>query len=150
MCHKCKYAAELSPMSTVTMSKLRNLAIIMCLEYTYGSTDMTALVLRRVDYVIWIIQMKHSVYAEYHQPYEVKAKITLFGTKPLSELMLYHCQLGTWEQTSIMIVSSNGNIFRVTGPLWVESTAHRWIPHTKASDVKLWCFHWTAPEQTVE
>ena len=33
---------------------------------------------------------------------------------------------------SIMMTSSNGNIFRVTG--------HRWIPHTKASDVELWCF----------
>ena len=27
-----------------------------------------------------------------------------------------------------MITSSNGNIFRVTGTLWGESTGHRWIP----------------------
>ena len=33
-----------------------------------------------------------------------------------------------------MMTSSNGNIFRVTGPLWGESTGHRWIPLTKASD----------------
>ena len=26
----------------------------------------------------------------------------------------------------------------------------RWIPHTKASDVELWCFRWSASEQTVE
>ena len=33
-----------------------------------------------------------------------------------------------------MMTSSNGNLFRVTGPLCGEITCHRWIPHTKASD----------------
>ena len=51
---------------------------------------------------------------------------------------------------SPMMTSSNGNIFRVTGPLWGEFTGHRWIPLTKASDVELWCFLWSALEQTVE
>ena len=49
-----------------------------------------------------------------------------------------------------MMRSSNGNSFRVTGPLWGESTGHWRIPLTKASDVELWCFLWSAPEQTVE
>ena len=35
-----------------------------------------------------------------------------------------------------MMASSNGNIFRVTGPLCGEFTGHRWIPRTKASDVE--------------
>ena len=56
------------------------------------------------------------------------------------------------------MTSSNGNIFRVTGPLCKEFTGHRWIPHTKASDVELWnnhnknkitanlcTFHWKCP-----
>ena len=43
-----------------------------------------------------------------------------------------------------MMTSSNVNIFRVTGPLWGESTGHRWIPNTKASDAELWCFLWSA------
>ena len=30
-----------------------------------------------------------------------------------------------------MMTSSNGNIFRVTGPLCGEFTGHLWIPHTK-------------------
>ena len=34
--------------------------------------------------------------------------------------------------------------------LWWKSTGHWWIPLTKASDSELWCFPWTAPEQTVE
>ena len=47
--------------------------------------------------------------------------------------------------TNIMMMSSNGNIFRVTGPLCGEFTGHRWIPLTKASDVELWCFLWSVP-----
>ena len=47
------------------------------------------------------------------------------------------------ETYSIMMTSSNGNIFRVTGHL---CTGPRWIPHTKASDAELWCFLWSASE----
>ena len=47
-------------------------------------------------------------------------------------------------------MSNNGNIFRVTGPLLQESTGHRRIPLTKASDAELWCSIWFAPEQGVE
>ena len=39
-----------------------------------------------------------------------------------------------------MMMSSNGNIFRVTGPLWGESTGHRWISLTKTSGEELWSF----------
>ena len=49
-----------------------------------------------------------------------------------------------------MMISSNGNIFRVTGPLGGDFTGLRWIPLTRASDAELWCFLWSAPEQTVE
>ena len=48
------------------------------------------------------------------------------------------------------MTSSNGNRFRVTGRLWEKSTGHRWIPLTKASEAKLWCFVWSVPEQTFE
>ena len=41
----------------------------------------------------------------------------------------------------------NGNIFRITGPLWEEFTGRRWIPLTKASDAELGRFLWSAPEQ---
>ena len=49
-----------------------------------------------------------------------------------------------------VMTSSNGNIFRVIGPLWGEFAGHRLIPLTKASDAKLWCFLWSAPEQMFE
>ena len=42
------------------------------------------------------------------------------------------------------MTSSNGNIFRVTGPLCGEFTGDRWIPLTKASDAELSCFLWSA------
>ena len=38
----------------------------------------------------------------------------------------------------IMMTSSNGNIFRVSGSLCREFTGHRWIPCTKASAVGDW------------
>ena len=48
------------------------------------------------------------------------------------------------------MTSSNGNIFPVTGHLLGESTGHRWIPVTKASDAELRCILWSAPEETVD
>ena len=49
-----------------------------------------------------------------------------------------------------MMTSSNGIIFRIAGPLWGESTGHQLILLTKASDAELWCFLWSAPDQTIE
>ena len=49
----------------------------------------------------------------------------------------------------VMMSSSNGNIFRVTGPFWVQSTGHQGIFLSKACEAELWCFLWSAPEQTV-
>ena len=49
------------------------------------------------------------------------------------------------DENRYMMMSSNGNIFRVTGPLCLEFTGHRWIPLTKTSDAELWCFLWSAP-----
>ena len=39
-----------------------------------------------------------------------------------------------------MITSSNGNIFRVTGPLCGEFISHQWIPLPKANNAELRCF----------
>ena len=50
------------------------------------------------------------------------------------------CRRSSTKDAISMMTSSNGNIFRVTGPLCGEFTGHRWIPRTKASDSELWCF----------
>ena len=53
----------------------------------------------------------------------------------------------TWcNDISHMMTSSNGNIFCVTGHLCREFTSPQWIPCTKASDPKLWCFLSSASE----
>ena len=43
----------------------------------------------------------------------------------------------SYNSNKIMMTSSNGDIFRVTGPLCGEFTGHRWIPRTKAIDAEL-------------
>ena len=43
------------------------------------------------------------------------------------------------------MTSSNGNTFRLTGPLFGDLTGHRRIPLTKARDAELWYFLWSAP-----
>ena len=50
------------------------------------------------------------------------------------------------------MTQSNGNIFRVTGPLALcgEFIGHWWIPLKKASNVEFWYVIWSAPEQIVE
>ena len=50
----------------------------------------------------------------------------------------------------IMMTSSNGNIFRVTGPLWGEFTGHREFPSQTPVTRDFDVFLWWAPEQTVE
>ena len=50
----------------------------------------------------------------------------------------------------LMMTSTNENLFGVSGPLWGESTGHRWIPLTTASDAELRCFLSCAPEQKIE
>ena len=69
-----------------------------------------------------------------------------------------HAITGCWQILSFkiltqainMMMSSNDNIFRVTGLLCGEFTGHRWIPCTKVSEAELWSFLWSAPEATVE
>ena len=54
------------------------------------------------------------------------------------------------DGSGFIITSSNGCIFFVFSPLRGEFIGHRWIPLSKATDGDLWCFLWSAPEQTVE
>ena len=41
--------------------------------------------------------------------------------------------------------SSNGSLFRITGPLCGEFTGPRWIPLKKSSGAELWWYNWSAP-----
>ena len=53
----------------------------------------------------------------------------------------------------IMMTLTIGNIFRITGLVWRESTGHHRSPVDpphKTSDAEIWCFLWSAPEHTTE
>ena len=71
--------------------------------------------------------------------------ITSTSEMPLALIDNFHFGLCRILSTNTMMTSSNGNIFRVTGPLCGEFTGDRWIPLTKASDADLWCLLWSAP-----
>ena len=71
----------------------------------------------------------------------------------ISMTLGFQCTIGMCESPASqhpMMTLSNGNIFRITGPFWWESTGHRWIPLTKPSQAEIWCFLLCAPEQTVK
>ena len=88
----------------------------------------------------WILNKPSTVYCitKLNQCYTFRWRASL------------HRQIHCFCSLKKKMTASNGNIFRVTGLLCGESTGHRWIPLTKASDVELWCFVWCAPEQTVK
>ena len=65
------------------------------------------------------------------------------------QFILYFQHFYGVTQFSSILTSSTFYIFRVSGPLWGESAGHRRIPLTKTSDAELWCFLWSAPDQTV-
>ena len=48
-----------------------------------------------------------------------------------------------------MMTLLNVNIFRITGPLWVESTGHQ-FPDSPHKGQWRGCFLWSMPEQTVK
>ena len=56
-----------------------------------------------------------------HKGYEVGLDTVSVGSMTPNAVAAYH----------LIITLRHGNAFRVTGPLWGESTIHRWIPLTK-------------------
>ena len=110
----------------------------------------------RLSYIVvklWIHLPRntHAVYAFLYfvlcSPSELLHRLwsnLTFAPEPVKQSWLTWINTLTW--TRYMMTSSNGNIFRVTGPLCREFTGQRWIPRTKASDAELWCFLWSVSE----
>ena len=75
-----------------------------------------------------------------------KPRVTIVAHYIKGKLLCHEWRQG-WQRWPLiaMMTSSNGNIFRETGPLCGEFTGGRWIPRTKASDAELWCFLSSAP-----
>ena len=68
----------------------------------------------------------------------------------VTTILVPYLQVKSLCAVHFMMTSSIWDIFRVTSPLRGEFTVHRWIHLAKASDAELWCFLWSAPQQTVE
>ena len=78
--------------------------------------------------------------------HHVHYDVTIMNKRILKQNPISSYFILQWSQSNIIMTSSNGNIFRVTGLLCREFTGHQWIPCTKSSDAELWCFLWSAPE----
>ena len=84
----------------------------------------------------------------YHQRYDVLHRNwcishslhNLHIQRSVLELPMYRYRNELKIGRHVMMTSSNGNIFRVTGHLCGKFTGPRWISRTKASDAELWCF----------
>ena len=75
---------------------------------------------------------------------------TLQGVYRVFSSMIFTSDYQLRQFARGMLMSWNGNIFRVNGHLCREFTDHRWIPCTKASAAELWSFLSSAPAYTVE
>ena len=103
----------------------------------------------QLDWNAWIykwVNMENTASTYEHVDSQIKlaCKLFMIFTEEKSEMLL------NVPAELPMMMSSNGNKFRVTGRLWGEFISHRRILLTNASDSEHWCFPWPTPEQTVE
>ena len=102
----------------------------------------------RVSYTYWTWSVRTGAsdnYVHHRVPYITLIISAMYACKQA----VLATQYPTLWLFNNMMMSSNENIFRVTGPLWGESTGHRWIPLTKVSDTEPWRFLWLGPKWTV-
>ena len=104
----------------------------------YGSINClykTGQSMRKTIGKTWVIHMYHTYdmcTSRIHHNFESQ-NIVGYRYNTVHPDMIWHIRH--------MKTSTNGTIFLVTGPLWWESSGHRWVPLTKASDVELYVFH---------
>ena len=120
------------------------------------------------DHLIFILGIpillrKHLYIERYLKPFLLEGNYLTNSLKawacfPSRTLSQHYCGItkcsaiathGQWSfcwWCCLMMTSSNGNIFRVTGHLCGKFTGPRWISRTKASDAELWCFLWFTSE----
>ena len=81
--------------------------------------------------VMWLLGVPHPLFEGDHR---------WLVNSPGIGLLMRKASLCPDALFDILMTSSNGNFFRVTGPLCGEFAGRRWIPHTRASGAELWCF----------
>ena len=67
----------------------------------------------------------------YNHIFPLAIQITWVKLKIFSVLSEVYATNGIDKFPLAMMMSSDGNIFRITSPLWGEITGHMWIPLTK-------------------
>ena len=94
--------------------------------YFTGTVAMIAPVPVKQPWTIWVsTSEEHRMFNQPQETYKLQWHIVSDQWSSYPNLAIF------------MMISSNGNIFQVTGLLWGESTSHQSIPLTKASDVEL-------------
>ena len=122
-----------------------------CLSITFLGTISTRVL------IFWFIKFTENIYfVEWNKTlFLFECHLSNFKVTQIKFGVYWHFLENTWKECHVstfgmlmylMMTSSNGNIFRVTGHLYGEFTGPQWIPRTKASDTDLWCFLWCAPE----
>ena len=99
----------------------------------------------------WYLHMQNMIILMFYVTIWLKnillfLKCYLCWERDFIECDQHTCATLQWGKPTLLrknMTSSNGNIFRVTGPLWGECPSHRWSPLTKASEAELWCFLWS-------
>ena len=86
----------------------------------------------------FVYEHTHNIYM---QVIHNKTIFALVSGSARTELIPRFLGISSRCRSHYIMTASDGNIFRVTGSLWGESTGYRWIPLTKASDAKIWYFY---------
>ena len=110
--------------------KLRNFVVI-TIECSIATVDRGSIMTRIYR---WSMMVYSSLQAEFMVT-KYDGHIHRYGALVFGKLVIYVSK-SIDNNNQIMVTSSNGHIFRVTGPLWGKPTHYRWIPYTKASDAE--------------
>ena len=143
------YADIIFQTKTTTFGSVRHCQRLLYSSPVYCNTIMPLFIIASFAKFVISITLCHKLETLSNKWKSSKAQCILItsnkGTTFISNIRIDLARrYKGWVQ--YMKMSSNGNIFRVTGHLFGEFTGHRWIPLTKASDGELWCILWSAPE----
>ena len=87
---------------------------------------------------------------QYRVKYPPPPTHTHTHTPPPWRHHVFWCSKCRFTTPEDMMLSSNGNIFRVIAPLWGKSNGDRWIPLNIEQWHRALVFLWSAPERTAE
>ena len=130
--------------NVITPAHMKSIGLRFSRSRIFCTVFMTRPVTRSFDV---FVDLRQTFFIQENAFENVVCEMASIGLGP--NVLITILERDTWILYLIscfMVTSSNGNIFRVTGPLCGEFTGPRPILRTKASDAELWCFLWSASE----